>query len=98
MLLARFDASTGLLDPDFGDNGVTIVDFGTGDSPSFADGEGVRRKPSGACRDPVVLATLLNRHKGRHSGSSSFFMKNPGFPQDKPAAVHEDVTRRRSHK
>ncbi|MDX1563019.1 MAG: Calx-beta domain-containing protein [Gammaproteobacteria bacterium] len=41
MLFAKFDAYSGMLDPAFGDGGVTLVDFGHGDSGSWAYGRAV---------------------------------------------------------
>lgn len=47
LLLARFDASSGNLDSSFGDGGVTLIDFGHGDSASWAYGRSVLETDDG---------------------------------------------------
>jgi hypothetical protein len=41
MLVAKLDAFSGQLDPAFGDNGVTYIDFGRNNSSSWAYGRGI---------------------------------------------------------
>ena len=47
MFFARIEPDTGALDPGFGDNGTTIVDFGKGDQPSWAYGRDLVQQADG---------------------------------------------------
>ncbi len=47
MFLARIDADSGMLDAEFGNDGVTIVDFGEGDQASWAYGQALIQQADG---------------------------------------------------
>lgn len=57
MYVARVDPDTGSLDPAFGNDGVTIVDFGVGGEPSMAEGLGLIEQADGKL---VALGTSFS--------------------------------------
>jgi uncharacterized delta-60 repeat protein len=57
MFFARIDPDTGSLDPTFGNDGVTTVDFGAFDQPSLADGLGLIQQADGKL---VAVGTSLS--------------------------------------
>lgn len=56
MFFARIEPDSGALDPDFGDNGTTIVDFGEGNQPSWAYGRELLQQDDGKL---VAVGTTL---------------------------------------